>query len=103
MTIHFDEKGKIFTNIVSKDAIPATIQCLTYTIRGLIHVKQGERIKDELDNNYQFLPVTNACMYDPEGNILYRTSFLAVNRNHIIWLIPDADINNHENTSGESS
>ena len=34
MTIEYDEKGKIFTDIVSKVAIQATIQTTTHMMRG---------------------------------------------------------------------
>jgi Family of unknown function (DUF6812) len=92
MSIHFDEKGKFFTNIVPKDAIPATIQTLTNRIKGYIYIRQEERIKDELDRPETFIAVTNAVIYNPDGTILLETEFVAINRSHIIWLTPDNDI-----------
>ena len=34
---YYDEKGKVFTDIVSKVAVQATIQTTTHRMRGLLH------------------------------------------------------------------
>ena len=65
MTFEYDEKGKIFTDIVTKVAIPATIQTTTHLIRGQLHVRRDQRIKDELDLNENFLALTDAN--DPQS------------------------------------
>ncbi len=92
MTDQFDEKGKIFTNVVSKDAVPATIQTLTHRVHGFVYVRPGVRIKDELTHVDGFIAVTDATVFDLQGQQLYKTGFLVVNREYIIWLIPDEDI-----------
>ena len=51
MSIEYDEKGKIFTDVVSKTAIHATIQTTTHLLQGYIHVRRDQRIKDELDRD----------------------------------------------------
>ncbi len=51
MKIEFDEKGKYYTDIVSKDALPATIQTQTHRIRGNIYVREEERVKDALEKS----------------------------------------------------
>ena len=43
MDIEFDEKGKFFTNVVTKISVPATIQTTGRLIRGEVHVRKGER------------------------------------------------------------
>jgi hypothetical protein len=53
-----------------------------------VHVRKGERLSDEINSANLFLAVTNAEIFNPEGEILYTSSFLAVNREHIIWLMP---------------
>jgi hypothetical protein len=91
MTIEYDEKGKIFTDIVTKVAIQATIQTTTHMIRGNVHVRKDQRIKDELDVNESFLALTDVSVLGPDGQILFQAPFLAVRRSHIVWVIPDQD------------
>jgi hypothetical protein len=95
MTFEYDEKGKFFTEIVSKVAIPATLQTTTHLIHGQIHVRKDQRIKDELDLNENFLAVTDVSVMGPDGQTLFQAPFLAVRRSHIIWVLPE------QNQSGE--
>ncbi|HLO28890.1 MAG TPA: hypothetical protein VK249_07145 [Anaerolineales bacterium] len=98
MTIEYDEKGKIFTEIVSKVAVPATIQTTTHLMRGRLHVRRDQRIKDELDINESFLALTDVSVLGPDGQTLFQAPFLAVRRAHIVWVIPDQE-KNEEQTS----
>jgi hypothetical protein len=88
MTIEYDEKGKFYTDIVKKLPVPVVIQTATHLIRGLIHVRDGERLKNELERNEMFLAVTNAIIYGAEDKILYTMPFLAVQRAQIVWIMP---------------
>lgn len=97
MTFEYDEKGKIFTDIVTKVSIPATIQTTTHLIRGHIHVRRDQRIKDELDLSENFIAVTDVSILGPDGQTLYQAPFLAVRRSHIIWVLPE------QNQSDEKS
>jgi hypothetical protein len=96
METQFNEKGKIYTNIVPKRPVPMTIQTSTHKIHGEVHVRPNERIKDELNRSEPFIAITNAIVYGTGGEELYRSSFLTVNLQHIIWLIPDDDIETTE-------
>jgi uncharacterized protein DUF6812 len=89
MTFEYDEKGKIFTSIVSKVAVPATIQTTTHLIRGHVHVRRDQRIKDELDSSESFLALTDVSVLGPDGQAVFQTPFLAVQRSHIIWVMPE--------------
>jgi hypothetical protein len=100
MATQYIEKRKIFTNVVSKDAVLVTIQTLIHLIHGYIYVRPGERIKDELAHSDGFLAVTDATVYNSQGVELYQAGFLAVNREHIVWLIPDEEISDHRNAEG---
>lgn len=91
MTIEYDDKGKIFTEIVSKVAIQATIQTTTHLMRGNIHVRRDQRIKDELDSDESFLAITDASVLGADGQIIFHVPFLAVKRSHIVWVIPEHD------------
>lgn len=90
MTIEYDEKGKIFTDIVSKIAVYATIQTTTHLLRGHIHVRRDQRIIDELDLNENFLAVTEVSVLGPDGQTLFQSPFLAVRRSHIVWVLPES-------------
>ena len=93
MTIEYDEKGKIFTDIVTKVALQATVQTTTHLMRGLIHVRRDQRIKDELDVNESFLALTDVSVLTPDGQVLFHTPFLAVRRSQIVWVLPEKDKN----------
>lgn len=90
MAIEYDEKGKIFTDIVSKTAVEATIQTTTHLLRGHIHVRRDQRILDELDYNENFLAVTKVSVLGADGQVLFQAPFLAVRRSHIVWVIPES-------------
>jgi len=89
MTFEYDEKGKIFTEIVSKVTIPATIPTTTHLLRGQVHVRRDQRIKDELDASENFLALTEVSVLGPDGQTLFQAPFLAVRRSHIVWVIPE--------------
>ena len=89
MTIEFDEKGKFFTDVVTKIKVHSVIQTTTQLIRGNVHVRQGERLKDELDEKDIFLAVTDAAIIGLDGQVLFQVPFLAVRRSHIVWVFPD--------------
>ena len=90
MTTDYDDKGKIFTEVIPKENIPVIIQTTVNRIEGFFHARYDNRLKDELNNQVdeQFMAITDAVVYDADGKELYRTKFLALNRNSIIWLIP---------------
>ena len=89
MTIEYDEKGKFFTDVVTKFPTAAVIQSTTHLIRGLVHIRQGERLKNELERDEQFLAVTRATIHDVNNNILFEAPFLAIHRSHIVWILPE--------------
>lgn len=88
MSIRFDEKGKFFTDVVSKDAIPVVIQTTTNRVLGNIHIRPGERLKDAINQMEVFFAVTEASILNPAGQQLYHTEFLAIHRDHIVWIFP---------------
>ena len=88
MSLEFNEKGKYFTDIISKVAVPAVIQTVTHRIEGSVHVRLDGRVKDELDRSEPFLAVTNAKVFGLDGAVLYETDFMIVARSQIVWVIP---------------
>lgn len=88
MTIEYDEKGKFYTDIVTKISIPSVIQTATHLIRGNVYVRQGERLKDQLETDERFTAVTDAKVYDKEGSVVFSGPFLAIRRDQIVWIMP---------------
>lgn len=96
MTINYDEKGKIFTDVVTKEAVPARIQTTSHLIEGEVHIRPGCRLKDELNTDESFLAVTNATIFNADQEVLFRTSFIAVRRDQVVWVATAADIKTAE-------
>jgi hypothetical protein len=92
MTVRVDAKGKTYTDIVRKDEIPALIQTTSNLIHGHVYLRPGLRLKDELNGTAeQFIAVTDAEVYNANGQVLVRSEFLTLNKTHIIWIRPDEE------------
>ena len=105
MSLHYDEKGKFFTDYISKDAVEAVIQTTTNRIKGFLYIRSGERVSDYLNKSGTFLPITDAEIFDVNGSSrLYRTSFVAVNMDLVIWVMPQdrVDTENQQSEKAES-
>jgi hypothetical protein len=89
MTIEYDEKGKRFTDIVTKRPVYATVQTTRQLLRGNIHVRRDQRIKDELDLDDKFIALTDVSILGDNEQVLFQAPFLAVNRSQIIWVMPE--------------
>jgi Family of unknown function (DUF6812) len=89
MSFEYEEKGKIFTDHVSKTAVYATIQTTTHLMHGRIHVRRDQRIIDELDLDENFLAITDVSILGTDGQVLFQSPFLALRRMHIVWVIPE--------------
>lgn len=98
MTIEYDEKGKVFTDIVSKVSIFVTVQTTTHMMRGRMHVRRDQRVKDELDREENFLALTDVHVLGGDGQTLFHAPFLAVRRDHVVWVMPEQG----SGTEGES-
>ena len=88
MGIEYDEKGKFYTDIIKKLPVSAVIQTVTHLVRGLVHVREGERLKNELERNEMFLAVTQATIYEAGDKVLFTVPFIALQRAQIIWIMP---------------
>jgi hypothetical protein len=92
MTIHFDDKGKFFTDVIRKEAVSIVVQTMTNVIRGKIHVMPDRRFKDEINRLDDFFAITDAVIYNSAGKELYRCEFLAVSRDKIVWIFPEQEL-----------
>ena len=92
MTVRIDAKGKTYTDIVHKDEVATLIQTTANLIHGHIFLRAGLRLKDELNGTAeQFIAVTEAEVYNANGQVLVRSDFLTVNKNQIVWVRPDEE------------
>jgi len=66
-----------------------TIQTTTHMMRGRMHVRRDQRVKDELDRDENFLALTDVHVQGPDGQTLFHSPFLAVKRDHIVWVMPE--------------
>jgi hypothetical protein len=90
MSVRVDAKGKTYTDIVRKDEVPALIQTVANLIHGKIYLRPNLRLKDELNGaSEQFIAVTDAEVYNANGQVLVRSEFLTVSKAHIVWVRPD--------------
>ena len=96
MTTEYDDKGKRFTDIVTKRPVFATLQTSKHLMRGNIHVRHDQRIKDELDLDDKFIAATDVSILGEDGQIIFQAPFLAINRAHIVWVLPDPTNNSEE-------
>ena len=98
MSTHYDEKGKFFTDIISKKSVPVKLQTTTHYMEGVVHIRRGERIIDELNHSEPFLAVTDCVVYGESQTELYKLEFIAINRANIIWIAP---VNGDDLNAGE--
>jgi hypothetical protein len=97
MSTRYDEKGKIFTEVIPKESTRVVIQTTTMQrIQGKMFVSPDERVKDELNRAERFLAVTDASVHDHQGNLIQQCAFIAVNRDQIAWLIPYEESGNKD-------
>ena len=76
--------------VIETRETPAIVQTDTNRIRGKLHLRENERIKDALNTSDTFIAITEAKVFDVEGlALLYETGFLALNRQKVVWVIED--------------
>ncbi len=81
-------KGGGFRPLVNTTQYPVIIQTMHNRIHGNLHTRENERIKDALNSNELFIAITGAVIFDVDGlKELKRSDFLAINRQHVIWII----------------
>ena len=88
MSIRFDDKGKFFTDVVSKESVPVIIQTVTHRIQGMLHVRPEERLTDEINKGERFFAITEATIFETSGEPLFQCEFFTINRRHIVWILP---------------
>jgi hypothetical protein len=91
MALRFDDKGKFYTEYISKDSVLVTMLTAAHRITGFVHVRKDQRLSDELNKTDLFLPVTEAKIFTQNGELILEKDFMVINRSHIIWLYSEAE------------
>lgn len=77
---------------ISKEPMPVVIRTPTELIEGEFHVRGTLRMMDEIKFEEKFIAVTNAVIFKPDGVKLLKTSFMTINRDEIIWMVPKEEV-----------
>lgn len=87
MDYRVDEKGKVFTERMTKKRVPVTVAVGDLVIRGFVHIKPETRLKDELNEGETFIAITDASVSTRASkNQVYKTTALIVNKAQIVWI-----------------
>ncbi len=72
-----------------KEKIPVILLTTSYRLEGEMHVVPGGRLLDEINKERDFIPVTNATVYDISGETPLDTlDFIAVNKGLVVMVAP---------------
>ncbi len=79
---------------VVKEKVPVILLTASYRVEGEMHVVPGGRMIDEINKkDRDFIPVTNATIYEIAGDApLDSLEFIAVNKNQVIMVAPSVNI-----------
>jgi hypothetical protein len=91
MITRYNERGKFFTDKITKNAVPAIVQTITHRIEGILYVRSDERFLDTFNHVQSFIAITDAVIFDAHGQQLYQSNFIAINRDIIVWMLPQED------------
>jgi hypothetical protein len=87
----YDPRSSRNMEFVRKDQVRVLIQTTSAMIQGFIYLRPGRRVVDELNHGDVYLAVTEARVFDSNGEVLQGSHFLTVNRAHIVWVRPDEE------------
>ncbi len=81
--------------VVKKDKIEAIIRTSGEIIEGTVYKLPQNRLLDMLNKDSDsFIPVSNAKVYNlTTEKFLFETAFLAVNKNHVVVIANNNDVN----------
>lgn len=92
MVTKYDEKGKIFTTVITKKPIEVIIQTSVHKIIGSVYFRPDHRLIDELNSVDRFLAVTDARIFDMNDKLIHNSNFLTVNIDQILWALPSSEL-----------
>lgn len=86
-----------YSQKVEKITVEVVIKTKQDIILGSLHIRPIVRMIDDLLNADKFLAVTDAVVYDIRGNALFKTNFMALNRDDITYVVPQAELKELKN------
>lgn len=75
-----------------KERIHVILLTTTYRFEGEMHVVPGGRLLDEINKERDFIPITNATVYDSSGETLDTLDFIAVNKSLVVMVAPTVPV-----------
>lgn len=75
-----------------KERIHVILLTTNYRLEGEMHVVPGGRLLDEINKERDFIPITNATVYDNTGETLDTLDFIAVNKTLVVMVAPTGPI-----------
>lgn len=73
----------------AKEKIRVIVITAHMRLEGDMHVVPGGRLLDEINKEREFLPVTDATIYDVQGeNVIDTLEFIAINKHQILLIAP---------------
>jgi hypothetical protein len=92
-----EDRGSFYTELIPKERVPVIIQTDTSRIHGLVHANPNVRLKDYLNNLEDWLAVTDAKVFDPNGEKqILESEFLALHLDKITWIVPMDEVSGME-------
>ncbi len=89
MDYRVDEKGKVYTQHVSKLPVPVIVRVEDALIHGTVHLTPGNRLKDELNGDEAFIAITQVKVSaGASQRPLFETEVLILNKQRITWIYP---------------
>ncbi|MCQ2735881.1 MAG: hypothetical protein MJ234_01505 [bacterium] len=79
---------------VPKEKVPVILLTSSYRVEGELHVVPGGRLIDEINKkDRDFIPVTNATIYEIAGDApLDSLDFIAINKTQVVMIAPSVSI-----------
>lgn len=88
MVVHYDDKGKFYTDSTVTEKIPVRMKLTSGLIEGYIEISTYSRILEELNKeNIEFLQLLNVKIFGEDNKVIQEINKVSLNRNHIIWVI----------------
>jgi len=66
---------------------PIVVWTTLHRIEGELPLPPTARISDRLNQSRDFLPITNARVYSLEGQFLYESAVVLLNRNQVVMML----------------
>lgn len=96
-----DERGKIFTDYMSKRRVAVLAITVHGKVKGNLYLYGEQRVKDLLnDPAEQFIAITEATITGNDGSVISEAPFIALNKRHIISVMPTEE-STSANPSGQ--